>query len=90
VEELDSQHWYLESQIGDARMSSRGQGGLAAKLEPILVRLRDAGTAAAQVNKEDLDACKDVRNRLSRVCADLEAQLKGNAVAERCCMEGSV
>jgi hypothetical protein len=72
-----------ESQIGDTRMSSRGQGGLAAKLEPILVRLRDAGTAAAQVNREDLDACKDVRNRLGRVCADLEAQLKGNAVAER-------
>jgi hypothetical protein len=72
-----------ESQIGDTRMSSRGQGGLAAKLEPILVRFRDAGTAAAQVNREDLDACRDVRNRLGRVSADQEAQLKGNAVAER-------
>jgi hypothetical protein len=64
-------------------MSSRGQGGLAAKLEPILVRLRDAGTAVTQVNKEDLEACRDVRNRLLRVCADIEAQLKGNAAAER-------
>jgi hypothetical protein len=72
-----------ESGIGDTRMLSRGQGGLAAKLEPILVRLRDAGTAADQVNREDLDACRDVRNRLGRVCADLEAYLKENAVAER-------
>jgi hypothetical protein len=72
-----------ESRTDDTRMSSRGQGGLAAKLEPILVRLQDVGTAVTQVNREDLDACRDVRNRLSRVCADLEAQLKGNAAAER-------
>jgi hypothetical protein len=72
-----------ESWTGDTRMLSRGQGGLAAKLEAILVWLRDAGTAVTQVNREDLDACRDVRNRLSRVCADLEAQLKGNAAAER-------
>jgi hypothetical protein len=71
-----------ESQTGDKR-SSRGQGGLTAKPEPILVRLREVGTAATRVNKEDLEACKDVRSRLARVCSDLEAQLKGNAVAER-------
>jgi hypothetical protein len=68
---------------GDKRMSSRGQGGLTAKLEPILVWLREAGTAATRVNKEDLDACRDVRSRLARVCSDLEAQLKGNAAAEK-------
>jgi hypothetical protein len=72
-----------EPQTGDKRTSSRGQGGLTAKLEPILVRLREAGTAVTRVNKEDLEACKDVRCRLARVCSDLEAQLKGNAVAER-------
>jgi hypothetical protein len=69
--------------IGDKRTSSRGQGGLTAKLEPILVRLREAVSAAARVNKEDLEACKDMRSRLSRVCSDLEAQLKGNAAAEK-------
>jgi hypothetical protein len=72
-----------ETQTGEKRTSSRGQGGLTAKLEPILVRLREAATAATRVNKEDLEACKDVRCRLARVCSDLEAQLKGNAVAER-------
>jgi hypothetical protein len=50
---------------------------------PILVRLRDTVTEVTRVNKEDLEACKDVRSRLTRVCADLEAQLKGNAAAER-------
>jgi hypothetical protein len=69
-------------------MWSRGQGGLTAKLEPILVRLREVGTAATRVNKEDLEACKDVRCRLTRVCSDLEAQLKGNAAAEK--MAGAV
>jgi hypothetical protein len=64
-------------------MSSRGQGGLAAKLEPIMVQLREVGTAATRVNKEDFEACKDLRSRLTRVCSDLEAQLQGNAVAER-------
>jgi hypothetical protein len=64
-------------------MSSRGQGGLAAKLEPIMARLREAITAVTQVNREDLDASKKVRNRLVRVCTDQEAQLKGNAVVER-------
>jgi hypothetical protein len=65
-------------------MSSRGQGSLTAKLEPILVRLRDTVTAVTRVSKEeDLEACKDVRSRLTRVSADLEAQLKGNAAAER-------
>jgi hypothetical protein len=54
-----------------------------AKLEPILVRLREVGTAATRVNKLDLEACKDVRSRLARVCSDLEAQLKGNAAAEK-------
>jgi hypothetical protein len=73
-----------ESQIGDMRMLSRGQGSLTAKLEPILVRLRDAVTAVTRVSKEeDLEACKDVRSKLTRVSAHLEAQLKGNAAAER-------
>jgi hypothetical protein len=71
------------TQTGDKRMSSRGQGGLTAKLEPIMVWLREAGTAATRVNKEDLAAFKDVRCRLARVCSDLEAQLKGNAAAEK-------
>jgi hypothetical protein len=52
-------------------------------LEPIMAPLRDAVTAVTQVIREDLDACKDVRNRLVRVCTDLEAQLKGNAAVER-------
>jgi hypothetical protein len=72
-----------ETQTGDKRMSSRGQGGLMAKLEPILVRLWEVGTAVTQVNKEDLEACKDVRSTPTRVCSDLEAQLKGNAAAEK-------
>jgi uncharacterized protein (DUF1778 family) len=72
-----------ETQTSDNRKSSRGQGGLTAKLEPILVRLREAAMAATRVNKEDLEACKDVRNRLARICSDLEAQLKGNAAAEK-------
>jgi hypothetical protein len=72
-----------ETQTGDKRTSSRGQGGLTAKLEPILVRHREVGTAATRVNKEDLEACKDVKSRLSRVCFDLEAQLKGNAASEK-------
>jgi hypothetical protein len=68
---------------GDKRTTSRGQGGLTSKLEPILVRLREAGSAATRVNKEDLEACKDVKSRLTRVCSDLEAQLNGNAAAEK-------
>jgi hypothetical protein len=36
-----------------------------------------------QVNREDQDACEDVKRRLVRECNDLEAQLKGNAVAEK-------
>jgi hypothetical protein len=73
-----------ETQTGDRRMSSRGQGGLTAKLEPILVRLWDAVTGVTRVSKEsDLEACKDVRSRLNRIIADLEAQLKGNAAAEK-------
>jgi hypothetical protein len=71
------------AQTGDKRMTSRGQVGLTSKLEPILVWLREAGTAATRVNKEDLEACKDMRCRLTRVCSDLEAQLKGNAAAEK-------
>jgi hypothetical protein len=73
-----------ETQTGDKRTSSRGQGGLTAKLEPILVRLRDAVTAVTRVSREgDLEACKEVRSRLNRIIADLEAQLKGNAAAEK-------
>jgi hypothetical protein len=40
-----------EARTGDTKMSSRGQGGLAAKLEPIKARLRDAVTAVTQVNR---------------------------------------
>jgi hypothetical protein len=61
------------TQTGDKRMSSRGQGGLTAKLEPIMVQLREVVSAAARVNKEDLEACKDMKGRLTRVCSDLEA-----------------
>jgi hypothetical protein len=63
-------------------MSFIGQGGLAAKLEPINARLWDAVTAVTQVKREDLDTCEDAKNRLVQVCTDLEAQLKGNAAAQ--------
>jgi hypothetical protein len=60
-----------------------GESRMLSKLEPIKVWLRDAVTAVNQVNRGDLDACKDVKRRLVPVCNDLDAQLKGNAVAEK-------